>query len=66
VVAGAYQVDVLLLGDLIGKLAPRLGTIIDGISFNTVACVDEEEISAFGIGPVVKVFCEGDVVTPVS
>lgn len=65
-VAGAYQVDALLLGDLIRELASGFGTVIYGISFNPIACVDKEEISAFGIGSIVKVFCEGNVVTPVS
>lgn len=40
-VARTDQVDLLLFGNLVRELSTGLGRVVDGVSFNTVASVDE-------------------------
>ena len=40
-VPGAYEVDALLFGNLVGEFAAGLGRVVDGVAFDAISCIDE-------------------------
>jgi hypothetical protein len=44
VVSGAYQIDVLLLGNLIGEFPPGLRAVVYGVSLNPIPRINEQQI----------------------
>lgn len=66
VVAGADDVDVLLLEDVVGVLAFGIGSVVEAVAFDAVAGVDEDQVDVVLVGPLAQVVGQGDIVAPVG